>query len=73
MVTKKHVNIVRVIIMVQDALIALQKNIDMAMEVISVVGVVQLILDQGVHIVSPRNMKNKKIDYFLLLQVVIQA
>ena len=71
MVTKKHVNIVRVVIMVQDALIALPKNIDMAVEVISAVGVVQLILDQGVHIVLPRNMKNKNSTNFLLLQFVI--
>ena len=65
MVTKKHVNIVRVAIMVQDVLIALPKSIDMGVEIINAVGVVQLMLDQDAPTVLPKSMKNKKYDCFI--------
>ncbi len=65
MMTKKHVNIARVVIMVQDALIALPKSIDMGVGIISAVGAVQLMLDRDVPTALPKNMKNKKYSCFI--------
>ncbi len=60
MVMKKNVNIVIRLVMDQDARIVLQRSIDMEAVIINVVGVVQLVLDQGVRIARPKNMKSRR-------------
>jgi hypothetical protein len=61
MMMKKSANIVPVVVMDLGAHIALQRNIDMAVVIISAVGVVQLVLGQDAHTVQAKSMKNKKV------------